>query len=277
VDNTLLEYCHERGRRYQRLDAAAEFALIGLEAHTAVSDHPDALHAQQRDKQLRRLTSRQKAIMAMAHARGWSFDPRRDWDPNHLDDFQFFRIHPIEYRDTVVHGTYEVAGDKVEFTLADVTFDEGALIPEVYHTTAQLIRLPDEMPELILHKEGLLSRALELARIEDIDFQHFEAFSRKYTLRGPEESSIRRYMTPPLLRFFEREGVYHLESNGLELVVFKTLMRRATAGEVEEMLGFTERLVALLAGELSVEATESETAVETTGPRPTVLAHKATG
>lgn len=261
ADNTLLEYCHERGRRYERDHGDGSFEIIGLEAHRAISDHPDALHAQERRHQARRLTPRQRSILQMAEERGWAFDARRDWDPDHLDDFHFFRVHPIEFRDTVVQGEYALREGEVEVTLADVTFDEGALIGEVYHTTTLKLELPFSIPELILEREELLDRALELAGFRDIDFKHFTRFSKRFVLKGPNEAAIREYMTEELLEFFENEEVYHVESAGMEIVIFKTFMRRATAKEIEAMLGFSERLVRLLADQL---AEREEHASETT-------------
>ncbi|MEQ8726480.1 MAG: hypothetical protein RID81_34715 [Sandaracinaceae bacterium] len=133
------------------------------------------------------------------------------------------------------------------WTVADVTFDEGALIPEVHHTTAQVIDMPIELPELIMEREELLDRVLELAGFQDIDFKHFTKFSRRFVLKGPDEASIRAFMTRELLEFFEEEEVYHVESTGQKLVVFKS-MRLASAREVEAMLGFSERLVHHLLG-----------------------------
>lgn len=248
VDTTLLEYCHDWGRRYEQSNPGRTFEILGLEGHRAIADHPDALHAQERRNYARRLTPRQRAIAEMAEARGWSFDPRRDWDPDHLDDFDFFRVHPVEYRDTVVHGSYTLDdGTEAAFVLSDVTFDEGALIPEVYHTTTQLISLPVELPELLLEKEDLLDRALELAGVKDIDFDESAAFSRRFVLRGPDEEAIRRLMTPEVIQHFVDEPqAYHVESTGRQIVVFETFMRRSTPREIEHMLAFGERLVTLL-------------------------------
>lgn len=245
VDNALLEYTHDFGRRYAR-EPRASFEVVGLEAHRAIADHPDALHAQERHKHERRLTPRQKTIAENAENRGWSFEARREWSPP-LEDFHFFRVHLVEFRDTVVRGSYSIDGRDVEFTLSDVTFDEGALIPEIYHTTAQVIDLPVETPEFMLEKEALLAHVL--ARVQDIDFnlQHFKGVSPKFAINGADENAIREFMTPELLEFFEREEIYHLESTGERLVVFKAFMRRATPDEIEDMLGFSERLIRLLA------------------------------
>jgi carbonic anhydrase len=249
ADNTLLEYCHERSRRYQRDHGDSSFDVIGLEAHRALSDHPDALHALERKYQARRLTPRQKSILRLTEERGWSFDPRRDWDPDHLDDFHFFRVHLIEFRDSVVQGGFSLSCGQVNLSLSDVTFDEGPLVGQVYHTTTLKLSLPFQIPVFVLEREGVLDRALELAGFQDIDFRHFTRFSKRFVLKGPDELAIRRFMGANLLEFFEREQVYHIESSGSALVLFKTFMRRATASEIREMVAFSERLVPLMAAQ----------------------------
>jgi len=262
VDNTVLEQVHDFGRRHRASEAGASFEVIGLEAHRAISDHPDALHAQERKLHALRLTPRQRRLSETAEREGWDFDARRDWDPRHLADFHFFQAHPIEFSDTFVHGTLDAGDEEVAFTLCDVTFDEGVILGEVYHTTTLVLQLPAEAPEFVLEKEDILDRALALAGFQDIDFMHFTEFSRRFVLKGPDENLIRDFMRPELLEFFEREDVYHIECTGDELVIFETFMRRATAPEVEAMLAFAERLLAQLAGgaEESRPASESQVA-----------------
>ncbi len=243
VDNTVLEQVHEFARRYSRSSEASEFEVIGLEAHRAISDHPDALHAQERKLHALRLTPRQRRLAAKAESEGWDFDARRDWDPGHLDDFHFFQFHPIEFSDTFVHGALAAGEGEVDFTLCDVTFDEGVIVGEVYHTTTLMLHLPFEVPEFVLEKEDILDRAFALAGFQDIDFKHFTKFSRRFVLKGPDEAAIRELMTPEMLEFFEGEAVYHIECTGRDLIVFETFMRRATVTEIEGMARFTERLL----------------------------------
>ena len=249
ADNAVLEYVNEFGRKYVNAHRGARFDVIGLERHRALADHPDALHVMERPLRERRLTQRQQSILEMAESRGWTFDRARDWRPLHLSEFQFFRQHPIEYRDTVVQGEHTINGEPVKWTLSDVTFDEGIVLPEVYHTTTLVISLPFDVPSLILEKEEVLDRVLAFAGFQDIDFEHFTRFSRRFVLKGPDEESIRRMMSPVVLDFFEKEEeVYHLESNGRELVVFK-FFRLSSPHEIEQMLGFSRRLLELLAEE----------------------------
>lgn len=260
VDTTVLEYCHEFGRRFEQSVDDGRFEVVGLESHRVLADHPDTLHAQERSKHGVRLTPRQKTLGELAATRDWSFDARRDWDPDHLDEFHFFRIHPIEYRDTVVKGHGEVEtrqGDVIEFALSDVTFDEGVLVPEVYHTTVLHLHLPMAIPEMAMEKEGLLDRVLDLAGLHDINFKENLGFSRKFVLRGPDEAAIRKFMTPDLLSFFEKEEAYHIESTGRELAIFNDYSRRATFHEVENVLDFSKRLSELLVAHPAWSPSES--------------------
>ncbi|MFT5357348.1 MAG: hypothetical protein ACI9KE_004582, partial [Polyangiales bacterium] len=94
--------------------------------------------------------------------------------------------------------------------------------------------------------EGILDRVLDLAGRHDINFKDKPAFSRKFVLQGPDQAAIREFMTPELLSFFEQEEAYHIESTGREVAIFNAFSRRATFHEVENVLDFSERLIALL-------------------------------
>lgn len=266
VDNTVLEQVNDFGRRYDKTSEAADFEVIGLEAHRAVSDHPDALHAQERKLHALRLTPRQRRLADRAAEEGWDFDARRDWDPDHLDEFHFFQFHPIEFSDTFVHGSLRSGDAEVDFTLCDVTFDEGVMVGEVYHTTTLRLHLPFDLPEFILEKEDILDRAFALAGFQDIDFKHFTKFSRRFVLKGPDEEAIRELMTPDLLEFFESEPVYHVECAGREMIVFETFMRRATVPEIKRMAGFAERLVERLVDYADVVPTTTTLSAESRPP-----------
>ena len=61
-------------------------------------------------------------------------------------------------------------------------------------------------------------------------------------LTGEDEEAIRTVFTPNLLAFFESEEIYHIESNGRALLIFKSL-RIANTGEIKNMVRFTEELV----------------------------------
>ena len=45
-------------------------------------------------------------------------------------------------------------------------------------------------------------------------------FSNKFLLKGNDESEIRSFFKDEIIRFFENNHIYHLESNGESLIVF---------------------------------------------------------
>ena len=240
VDHTMLDYTHERGRRFVRDAEGRVFDVIGLEAHRALSDHPDALHALPLRE--RGLTKRQERIRDWAAEHEWEFEHRRDWEPRELERFRFFAAHSVEYRDAEVRGRLELDDDEVDFALFDLTFDEGGLVPDVYHTTAVRLELPVDLPDMVLEKEELLDRVLERVGYQDAGMHHFTKMSRKFVVKGFDREALEALMTPELVTFLEGETEYHLEIAGRDLLVFKHL-RLASPPEVETMLDFSRRLV----------------------------------
>ncbi len=242
IDGTVLEYVHDSVRRQGRRGGLPRLQVAGLESHRPLSDHPNALHAQERKLYALRLTQRQQRLAALARTRGWSFDARRDWEPSDLDEFHFFRWHPVEFRESIIRGSFEVEGQSLGLVVSDVTFEEGAMLSDVFHTTTLQIRLPFTIPEFVLEREEFLDRALELAGFQDIDFRHFTTFSKRFVVKGRDEAAIRRFLQPPRMRLFERDPVYHVESSGPEIVFFDNYHRLASAAEVEAMVAFAEDL-----------------------------------
>ena len=77
---------------------------------------------------------------------------------------------------------------------------------------------------------------------QDIDFKLFTKFSNEFLLKGEDEESIRGFFTEDIIKYLESENVYHIESNGESLLIFRYL-RPARVAEVERMVMFTKELV----------------------------------
>ena len=262
VDHTILEFVHDFRRRCQRDGGTVD--LVGLDVHQASSDHPTALHTLARPQRERRLTDRQKELRGLAERYGWSFDPTIHWDVEPLSEFQFFETRPIEYRSNAITGEL-VPG--LTWEMSDITFDEGALhAAQVYHTTIGVIHLRTALPEFTLEKEEFFDRLMEFAGYRDIDFKLFPKFSSKFLLKGDNEEDLRAFFNEERLQFFEKgEEVYHIESRGSRLLVFRYL-RLGGATELVRMVDFCRKLVQVLADETFEEGTETpdEGAVEST-------------
>ncbi|RMG77756.1 MAG: SulP family inorganic anion transporter [Bacteroidetes bacterium] len=247
VDYTVLEHLDDFRRSHE--DHGGRVQIVGLEHHVASTNHPLALknaHIGVPHK----LTPREQKLKQIAINHGWRYRYEVEWDFSYLRNFQFFETRPIERKNNVISGKY-TPGD-ILWEISDITFDEGALLAtEVYHTTVQVIHYPRPIPLFALEKEGffdkIFDRVLAFSGRKDIDFQLFPGFSQKFLLKGEDEKEIRDFFTPELIRFLEGEEIYHIESNGEAILLFKYL-RLARTDEVERMVDFSKKLLEKIGG-----------------------------
>lgn len=241
IDHTVLEYVYKRSKEYNRLGGNME--LVGLDVHTASSAHPWSIHVHIPKRKIR-LSRRQQQIQAFAHENNWTYQAELNWRTWHIERYGFFASRPVEYEKNVVSGFYEDLN--VQWQISDITFDEGALIAtEVYHTTVQIIQLPFEIPSFSMEKEQFADRVLELAGLGDIDFETHDKFSKKFLLHGENKEAITKFFNTKLKDFFVNHKVYHLESDGNSLMLFK-YFRLASFENINKMIGFGHDLSKVL-------------------------------
>lgn len=240
VDLTILEYVDEFADKYLR--EGGDFHIIGLDLHHSSSDHPHALRVHIPPHKIYSLTRRQRDFKQLAENNGWSFAPQVKWGANRtIRSFQFFDTRPVEYSNNQIRGRYEDLD--TDWEVCDLTFDEGALLAtEVYRTTVQIIHLAYELPVFTLEQEEIFDKLLQMTGYEDIDFKMFTDFSRKFVIKGMNEEKIRSFFTPRIISYFESEEIYHLESNGHALFIFKYL-RLASPQDIQKMIDFGARTV----------------------------------
>lgn len=243
VDLSVLERLHDLKRD---LDKNGGSVMIeGLEQHMASSGHPLALKSLPTTAS-RPMSARERDLRALAGEKDWAFSARVEWEVSYLQHFRFFDTRPIERKTNVINGRYPL--QQVAWEISDITFDEGALqAREVYHTTVLVLRLPFGIPTFILEEEGFLDkifdRVLHLSSHRDIDLDLFPDFSNKFLLRGDDEEAVRGFFHDSLIRFLEQEeDIYHVESNGEALLVFRYL-RLARGEEITRMVRFAEILL----------------------------------
>ena len=244
VDTTTQEYLHEQ----ETLVPDRRFEIVGLSNHQSNSAHPIALRRRyspiEERKKRSRLTVRQTRLAEIAESNGWDFDPSLNWEQLGERVFHFFETRPIEYRRNIISGRYEDLG--IEWEVEDVTFDEGAfLATEEHHTTVHYLRLPFEVPPFSVELRGFLDRLLELAGYKESDFVVYPDVSEEFIVRSIPNVNIAALFTEELLQLLHEQPVYHLESNGTALLLFRH-DRLAGPAEVEGMVDFSYRLVQLL-------------------------------
>ncbi|MEC8829526.1 MAG: SulP family inorganic anion transporter, partial [Bacteroidota bacterium] len=70
-------------------------------------------------------------------------------------------------------------------------------------------------------------------------------FSNKFLLMGDNESEIRSFFTDDIIRFFENNHIYHLESNGEALIIFDKI-KLARTDETTAFIKYGKELSTLL-------------------------------
>ena len=226
-------------------DQGGDVKLIGLDDHVSSTSHNRALKIVT-GRIKKRITQRQIRLQKMAIANSWSFEREVDWNTSYLRNFHFFDSRPIEMKMNSLQGLD--VKNKAHWEIADIVFDEGALLAlEVYQTTVQIIRLPSSIPKFIIDKEGLFDKVFDRVKVfagakGDINFKRYADFSSKFQLSGENETEIRTFFTDDLIRFLEENEIHHIESNGEALMIFKYI-HVARTDEVKNMLVFATNLL----------------------------------
>jgi MFS superfamily sulfate permease-like transporter len=226
-------------------DQGGDVKLIGLDDHVSSTSHNRALKIVT-GRIKKRITQRQIRLQKMAIANSWSFEREVDWNTSYLRNFHFFDSRPIEMKMNSLQGLD--VKNKAHWEIADIVFDEGALLAlEVYQTTVQIIRLPSSIPKFIIDKEGLFDKVFDRVKVfagakGDINFKRYAGFSSKFQLSGENETEIRTFFTDDLIRFLEENEIHHIESNGEALMIFKYI-HVARTDEVKNMLVFATNLL----------------------------------
>ncbi|WP_438964347.1 SulP family inorganic anion transporter, partial [Winogradskyella sp.] len=189
--------------------------ITGLDSHVSSSTYNRALKLSLTSSTVK-LSQRQKRLRNLATEKDYEYSSLVDWNTIYLKKFHFFEIRPIERKYNCLKGTFEDLN--VSWEIADVTFNEGqAFTAETFNTTLMILKLNKKIPVFTMEKEAVLEklfdRVMAFTGYKDIDFEMYPDFSNKFLLMGNNESEIRSFFTDEIVRFFENNQIYHLESN----------------------------------------------------------------
>jgi carbonic anhydrase len=238
VDHSVMENLHDYQELFHKKGGNIE--IIGMDMLDAKSEHPFAL---------RRLlpipglmnnskTKRQKDLELVALSFNLNYKPERQTSASHLENFMFFKTKKVEY--TYNHLSHENNGS----SLFDITFSEGEFIAkEFVRSTMLYVKLRKKIPQFTLIKEGLLERFYALTRQKDINIPNQNDFSKRFYLNGEKQKEIQFFFNADIVRFFESNAYYHVESNGEALIIFNK-ERVASVKETKLLLDFGSRLKA---------------------------------
>ena len=227
--------------------AGGQVFITGLDSHVSFSTHNRALKISLTDSNAK-LSQRQKRLRNLATENHYQYNSKIDWNTIYLKKFHFFEIRPIERKYNCLTGLYKDL--EVSWEIADITFNEGqAFTAETFNTTVMVLKLNKKIPVFTMEKEGVLGkifdRVMAFTGYKDIDFEMYPDFSNKFLLMGDNESEIRSFFTDDIIRFFENNHIYHLESNGEALIIFDKI-KLARTDETTAFIKYGKELSTLL-------------------------------
>ena len=236
VDHTVMENLNNYQSAFTK--NGGYFDIVGLDMHDADSKHPFALRKIVAVPKLfgYNLTGRQENLEAIASDYGLVYSAEKNKDTGFLNPFLFFKIKQIN------HIYNELTDKSKNFKLFDIEFSEGEFIAkEVVRTSMLHIVLNSSIPVFTLDRESLIDKVYALAGFSDINFEQYQDFSKRFHLAGEDRVAITTIFNDDLIRFFESNPYYHIESNGNSLLIFSK-QRLASTKEIKALLDFGKRL-----------------------------------
>ncbi len=236
VDHTVME--NISGYQDVFLKRGGHFEVIGLDLHGTDSKHPFALRRLIPGLGLlqNNLTKRQITLKEIAADYNMQYESEKAEDIRFLDSFRFFTTKKI---DSIYNRLFDTENT---FKLFDIHYSEGEFIAkENVRTTMLHIKLEKTLPEFTLDREGFLEKVYALAGFKDIPIENHTDFSKRFYLLGENADEVKRFFTDEIVRFFESNPYYHVESNGASLLIFSK-ERIASVKEIKGLYDFGKRL-----------------------------------
>ncbi len=235
VDHSVMENMNNYLETFKR--KGGNFEIIGLDNHGTDSEHPFALRRLIPFKNIlsnQNFTKRQNSLLSISKELDWNFTAKQT-EIESLSDFGYFKTRKIKSITNILSNS-----DKCR--IFDIAFSEGELIAkQVIRATMFYIKLDDAIPEFTLDKEGIFEYIYHFTSFEDIDFEEYPDFSKRFYLAGKDENAIRKLFSHKLILFFESNPYYHIESNEKALLIVGK-ERLASVKETKSLVDFGMRL-----------------------------------
>jgi hypothetical protein len=96
----------------------------------------------------------------------------------------------------------------------------------LYNQTVLSLQCKDlNLPKFDLKPEDTIYKIAQIFGYQDIDFEAFPFFSKKYLLRGDDENKVRELFSPDVIKYFEQNQNICVESQGSNLIFYKKSKR----------------------------------------------------
>ena len=220
--------------------------ITGLDSHVSYSTYNRALKISL-NSSAAKLSQRQIRLKILAAENDYRYNSQVVWDTTYLKTFKFFEIRPIERKYNCLKSTFD--DFNASWEISDVTFNEGqAFTAETFNTTVMVLKLNNKIPIFSMEKEGVLGiifdKVMSFKGYKNIDFKMYPDFSKKFLLHGNDETEIRAFFTEEIIRFFENNPLFNIESNGEALFIFNKI-KLARTDETIAFIDFGKELTRL--------------------------------
>lgn len=145
----------------------------------------------------------------------------------------------------LIHGQT----DEAEIALFDFKFTTGSGKQQQTHQrTVALVRSPQlNLPRFSLQPEHFFHRVGKWFGMQDINFEEYPKFSKKYMLQGADEAAIRAVFTPALVAHLEEMPYAQLEARG-DALALQTAATRRSVVDFKPLLEDAFAIYRILAG-----------------------------
>jgi MFS superfamily sulfate permease-like transporter len=245
VDHTLLEHLHHFEEDYHH--SGGHVMMQGMGKHRAHSDHPLATRkfsSNDSSKMEFKLNKRQAELRDFAEDHEFAFYPMTARNVTKYRGFPIEKGARIQFEENILSKYI----DQGKLEISDIVLTEGARMAQedTHITVLHISDLQSGIPDFALEPEQLWTKFSELSFGHDIDFSAHPEFSKRYYLRGDNETAIRNFFTKDLIHFLETHDEIHIESNHGKLLIYA---RRAklSAIEIEKVIAFSKELLDIIA------------------------------
>lgn len=177
---------------------------------------------------------RAEAIRAAAEAMGFSYAKKGGASLlNALMPFTLFKQGHSRKIHHVLHGK----ANDIDVTVMDYRYTTGGGKNSSTHQQTVLLFRSDllQLPSFVLRPEHVFDKIGGALGFQDIDFDAYPEFSRRYVLKGKDEEAIRALFHKDILTFYEQQRGISTEGLGKTLLYYRA-SRRVKPAELQAFI-----------------------------------------
>ncbi len=165
--------------------------------------------------------ARTAALRQTATQLGMEFSEKDEWGLRALlRDFELFNKGGRRRATNIMSKTIGLLEEKINIFDYQYTISTGKSSVTHYQTVFFIQSKELGLPEMLIYPENFFHKIGSLFGMQDIDFEEWPEFSRKFLVQG-DEWGVRRLMSEELTKFFLVEKRWCLESLGFYLVFYR--------------------------------------------------------